>query len=480
MGVLYSLAKTFASKTFDAGVKAADTNSKVFTSEQREKIFREQQEYIGVGPTSFNESILEDYNKSRIKDSRAFAQIKLPDNSTIGEKLKKDITTADANEVRNKIAEVFEETDALKNAQKNYKKNLKEFDKLRQKVGKSLSAQDLIGELKKIDGKVKNALAKQQEAEKQKLDQLFKDGTFKGNLKTSLNLADDEELDGVKNNMMTELEKKHAEEKKALEKEIATNEVNLHKAAEKEINEAIFIAMMYKNYPESMKRKIEDVAKEKNIGRSDKTTLEVGVNEKGINLKGITLEDLSKKGLETIKGRPITYNKDTNSFSVHFPNRWQGPDAWKLYGDPRHSIKNEIRSVVQAVKATGSRGISMKVDFKDEALAKQRARQSVEACLEGGFNPNNVSINLSYTDKDGNKVNKTYKADKDKPGENPFKDFMSDTEWQAAKAKYESNKKRDNIGPKLDKETYQKYIAGQKKSKPEEKQPSSPTPSHSP
>ncbi|KTD29723.1 hypothetical protein [Legionella israelensis] len=454
MGILYKAGKALLYHSWKGAWSLAGTNNKVFTPDERKKLFEEHQDLIGIGPASFNESVLKDYNSSRTKDYRGFAQIKLPDGSNIGEKLKKTVVSGEANNVRDTLAGVFEQTSALKNGLDDYDKGMKEIEKLRQEVGKTLSAEDLVNKLKNIGNGAKKSLSEQQKAEKDKLEKLFDDSNFVDNLKNSLNLSDDEEVKKIKKEMLDTLDKKHAEEKKNLEVEIAKNEVNLHKAAQKEINERLFIALMYKNYPESMKKKIEDIANEKNPRSS---TIQVGMNDNGIDLSGVTLDDLTKAGLETVRGRPLSYDKDTNTFSIHFANRWREPG---LSIDPRNTYRNEIKSVVQAVKATGSTGISLKVDFKDEEVAKQRARQSVLAALEAGFHPKGITINMPNQGK-------TYKMD-DKGG-NPFKDFMSDSEWNAALKKYEKDKKiQDNIGPKNN-EDYKNNLKLLKSAKPKEK-----------
>ena len=119
------------------------------------------------------------------------------------------------------------------------------------------------------------------------------------------------------------------------------------------------------------------------------------------------------------------------------------PWEWKSSLDPRGSVKADMRSLAEMVKATGSKGIKYDLQFSDPELAKKRAKQALEAALEAGFALEDIKINLN---------GKEYK----KGGEHKFSDFIDQTEINLAQAKgKQHNEKIEKLFPEESKEAVQ-------------------------
>ncbi len=334
---------------------------------------------VGLAQQDFNNDGLKDYEKIRIKGHEAFSVVKDHQGNPIGERLEKP--------VRDKLKNSFEKSKELTTAIEEYRQSQQAFNELCQDIGKTYSAQDLIKSYKQYGSKAQNAQLEQQTKEKNNLTTLFKDESFITSLTKSLNITDDKDknIATVKDNMLAKLDEKHKEEKEKLNKTINENESLLNKAANKKQNMRIFIANQIKYGHTQMRKKALALLKQIEDKNQETASMQVG-GEADLDFEGISLEYFTK----TRKGRDITKVAD-GTYEIKFKDRWS-LDAF-FYLNPFHSVRAEIRDLVDLIKAAGYEGIIMKVTFKDkDETAMKRAKDCAKAALEAGFAPDKIKI----------------------------------------------------------------------------------------
>jgi len=425
MGVIYYLGKEIIGGGLKS-IKDRFAHDRKFDSSLWEKSKAQYQNKIKISPENFNFSAFDEYMESRTKNMDGFAKLTDADGKEIGKKLKENET------ITNAIKVAFKLTEELKKAKEQNESSINQFKKRTSEIGEKYSVSSLTDSFKKINFKAKNALTAQQKHESKKLQELLNKDEFSNSIKDTL--GKDTDIKAIKENMTKHLDKKHETERNELYKKIANNENQVDRASTRELAQTMFINFMKEKYSSSMKRKIEEAQKKKRAEekRAEEINSSISIGEDHFNLtissddvSNIDLDDLE---LETIRGRKIDRLPDGKTLRISFGNRWN-PKEWGTYLDPFNSIKGEVRSLVEAVRATGAKAITMNVQFSDPEIAKLRAKQALEASLEAGYPVENITIVMN---------GKTYKMEKGKAEGNPFEDFMSAKELEKYKIKQKS------------------------------------------
>lgn len=121
------------------------------------------------------------------------------------------------------------------------------------------------------------------------------------------------------------------------------------------------------------------------------------------SFRGVDLDALSS--IKTPFGRKITLIKDNNgnnTFQMSLPHQWLNPF---YYRNHLSAMKNDLRTLAQAIKASGNKGIKMTIDQpKDEEHAKRIAREAYEACRLEGFDHEKITLVVNGTAYSGKEL----------------------------------------------------------------------------
>lgn len=361
---------------------------------------------IGLGKdVTFGANAFEQHIQSRVKDYNGLQKAKIAEgDKPIFQKLNANVT--DENQKLAIAAVKVEINDALQLtlkpdtgdtpaeekftkleiAEKNYAELVQAFKELVKNVSGKRNVQDVIGVMEEIVNDGKKAIQKQQSEEIDRLNQKFDVPDFKKNLKTALNITD-AQIEDVHKSFISDLEETHKKQLEAFDKSTQESLKALHSASEKQRQAFLFIASLHKN-DEKMRREIERIASENQNPNTDQQ-LEVNVSDDKTSIHSVNLDQL--KFIQLLGGEKI--------------NKMDGPPvSYKLdlgmkFASPRYYLNDrqerDMLLMAQAVRASGSSGITMTLKFKDEKVAEARARQAFEACIKAGFPPEKIKLNVN-------------------------------------------------------------------------------------
>jgi hypothetical protein len=241
--------------------------------------------------------------------------------------------------------------------------------------------------MEEVVSDAKKAIQKQQAKEVENLKQKFADPDFKDNLKMALNITD-EQIDDVQKSMLSNLQETQKKQIEEFDKANQESLKTLHGAAAKQRQAFLFIASLAKN-DEQMRRQIEELAIANQKPTNDQN-LQIEANDEekpsisSVNLDQLKFIQLIGGGkINRAEGQPVSYSLELGARIKNLG----------YYVNDRH--KRDMQVMAMAVRASGSEGISMKLKFKDEKLAEERARQAFEACLNAGFPPEKIKIHVN-------------------------------------------------------------------------------------
>ncbi|KTD61426.1 hypothetical protein [Legionella spiritensis] len=361
---------------------------KMFTAEQKKKYLDE------YGPSIENDASLsgtgafENYQKKRAKNATTFAGIKLPDDTTLGDKLKDSSPDVDA--VKEAIAEVLQTSEATTQANDKFKQEMEAVSRLLTQEPREFNAQAIASYLQGVKGEADAAIKAQHKQELENLENKFNDPTFINHLKAGTGL-DDEQVSDLHEEMKKALEKKQQETLAAFNKEVNKDITALHEESRKEIERITYLAGIYEN--EKNRAAIDELAK-KNQSQ-EPTTAQIGIDSNGsATLKGIKVTDLPV--IYSFTGRTIKPQND-GSFAIQFPK-------WNLLYYRNHNMVYDMTNMAAAVRASGHDSITMSVNHKgqkgadgkmDEKYVMEMGRNAYEGALKAGFPPDKISIEVN-------------------------------------------------------------------------------------
>lgn len=356
---------------------------------------------IGLGDkVSFGAHAFEAYNNARVKDYNGLQKAKIAEgDDPIQKKLNANVT----DEAQKIAIEAVKEgikralnprdgTDkdsSYEAAQRQYSASVQVFKDLVAQVSGKRNVQDIIGVIEEVASDGKKAIKEQQTKEITKLNAEFANPGFKTSLKTALNISDDQIAD-VQKSILADLQETHKKQLEAFDKSSQESLKALHSASANQRQAFLFIASLHKN-DEKMQRAIERLAGENENAQQDSKDNEMELEQSkdktsinSVNLDQLKVIQLLGGGqINRVEGQPVSYKLDMGH---------------KLT-NPRYYLNNrqerDMLIMAQAVRASGSSGIVMKLDFKDEKTAEARARQAYAACIKAGFPPEKIKLNVN-------------------------------------------------------------------------------------
>lgn len=320
------------------------------------------------------------------------------------EKLKED--TPEARAVNDKIKTALQDTPALTAAVARYNQDLELINAELQKVPSGIKPESVIGILHAAKADAIKAIKEHQEQAKQAIEDLFEDDTFKRELSTSMGLADPTQLEKAKQEMLNTLEKANKADLKKFEDSCGESIKDMHNIIQRERDRIAYIAAMrtlkgkeFDKFQEAINR-LAEANRTTPAGPAQIST--TNPKEGEFSLRGVDIKDLDI--LQTITGRPIAKNAD-GSMSVTLP-RW----SIDPYYNSRHqNVDYDFQSLAEAVRACGHDSVTIDITEGNEKDADEYARRMYEACINAGFPPENIKVNvngverkLTDTIKDGN------------------------------------------------------------------------------
>lgn len=373
-----------------------------YSPQDLQNVARKYLPTIGLGDeVSFGANAFEAYNNARVKGYNGLQKAKVAEgDDPIQKKLNANVT----NEAQKIAIEAVKEgikraldprNGTLENeesdydiAQHQYSASVQVFKDLVAEVSGKRNVQDIIGVIEEVASNAKGAIQKQQDKEITKLNEEFANDGFKTSLKAALNIGDDQIAD-VQKSIIDDLQETHKKQLEAFDKSTQESLKALHSASAKQRQAFLFIASLHKN-DEKMQRAIERLAGENYNAqgpKDDNIIIECSKDKAAISsvsldqLKVIQL--LGGGQINRVDGQPVSYKLDMG-------NRFTSP---RYYLNNRE--ERDMLIMAQAVRASGSSGIVMKLDFKDEKTAEARARQAYAACIKAGFPPEKIKLNVN-------------------------------------------------------------------------------------
>ncbi|KTC99921.1 hypothetical protein [Legionella erythra] len=352
------------------------------------------------------------FSQSRMQKVTDFGKLKLPNGSTLDEKL--NAATPEVTAVKTQLEDALKADQNLSNAIKAFNSRAKALnaivtDNLPQNLAKNNAQSDSFNpeavgsELHKLQSEGTKAIKAQHQLELNRLDALFKDNAFVNNLKTSLGVTD-VDLPTVQKDMTDALKKRQGEDLDKFEKAVKGDIDKLYKASQDEYFRISFLADLYRN---KQNKAAIDALAEKNRKTQENTAIHVGIDaNKGLaTFKNVRVEDL--KGFLSYTGRQINIeeqkgkdNKSETVLTMTLP-KW----GLNYYYGSEDKVLGDMTTIAAAVRACGHDSIIMDVNYKsyqtnskgepDNKHVMDLARKAYEGALKAGFPPDKITINVN-------------------------------------------------------------------------------------
>ncbi len=357
---------------------------------------------IGLGKeVTFGANAFEDYDKARVKDYNGLQKAKIAEgDDPIQKKLNASVPAGDnkaeiemaITAVRKGISDQLNSSDGYINAKHQYSASVQVFKELVEKVSGQRNVQDIIGVMEEVASDGKKAIQNQQTKEIEGLKEQFTNPDFQKHLKTALNITD-AQIKDVQTSIISDLAETHKKQLEAFDKSTQESLKALHSASEKQRQAFLFVASLHKN-DEKMRREIERIAGDnlranQNANINTDTSLEIELCDDKTSVHSVNLDQLKfiqllgGEKINKVDGPPVSYKLD---MGMKFANP-------RYYLNDRQ--ERDMLLMAQAVRASGSSGITMTLNFKDEKTAEARARQAFEACIKAGFPPEKIKLNVN-------------------------------------------------------------------------------------
>jgi hypothetical protein len=363
---------------------------------QRQALLDEYRLSTGLGKAELPTGVgFQKYMDARASSIDAFAKVKTPDGTTLADKLKAAPAGA-VTAVKDAVSEALRPTQAVQDAKQKYMDAMKELSTALANDAK-VNARDVERYLYELRGEATKAITAQHDAEKTALEAKFNDAGFKGHMKTVLGAgATDAQVDELKKEMLAELEKSQKAELEKFEKGINYRIKKIHEAAQIERDRVSYLATLY-THNEDMRKEIEALHQQ-NRGTGGVSASFTLQEPNRALFHGMEIKDLHT--LRTVTGRLIDVKKNPDgslsSFSMTLPNRILSSSYYK---SAHNNVKADMKSITDAVYATGKTAVTANIEHKDPEHALELARAAYEAALESGFDEKHITIRVNGQEK---------------------------------------------------------------------------------
>lgn len=343
---------------------------------------------------------LDTFEEQRITNSRDLKNPKITGGS-LGEVLKKAETGDDPavvakRNVKGRLDTVFDRTEGFQSASNKFNELIAAInEKAGQLPPENLDPRLFAHLLEEEKGKMVKEMKAQFEHENNAIKALAKDADFKRDVIANLGVKDSE-FDTFIRSIENDVKKGQSEQLKAFEKSMNNQISNLYRQATAEQTRVAYIARLVDE-----NKKVRNFV-EQQVGKAAvDQTLDPNAEESGAFLS-IQLEKLADAHLlTTLSGREITYNKQENAYEYKFPSKWN-----LFYNYRKENMaQNDMRSIAEAVKATGNDSIVMTVKHTNPKNAEEMGRMAYEAARKAGFPPDKITIKLNTLDPASGKKN---------------------------------------------------------------------------
>jgi hypothetical protein len=370
-----------------------------YSPEAQQSLYSEYQPSIGLPKESkFSSEAFAAYTNARPQDFLALKEATTPAGDLISNKLSKRGQTPEDQEaikaVQNDLNEVLKLSKKYTKAQIDYEERIGTFKELLAEVPNKRSVASLIDTMRFVVDDGKKAIQEQQSKEIQRLNQKFTDENFKNNLTKSLDVTDSQ-LEKIKESLLKDLQDKHKKAMEDFDKPTQESLKQLHSATQSELTTFLFVASLHQDNA-IMRQMIDKLAMEnRNRFPTDNTVVELDSEKASItSVKPEQLEYIRTLGGEKIE-QQFQDEEKTRPFN---PPKYK-LDMGSRIGNPRYYFRDkdedDLLTLAQAVRASGTDGIVFELKFDNEKIAQKRARQAFEAAIKSGFPPEKIRINVN-------------------------------------------------------------------------------------
>lgn len=362
------------------------------TPEAEKELLQKLRDKIGLSEFDFKTNAFNDHDTNRIRNFSGFKLQIGEDKENTFDKLLRG-KEPEKEKLKEEFEKVFKKEDFYDTAKESYNRSIAAFkDIIVEKVPMPYSAEDIRGELTRIQTNARNAIAAQQKLELERFKKTVESQT--DNLKAALNIDDDQEINNIKANLIKELEGTHKKQLDAFDKAAAENVTLLDKAANAQMEQYVFAAQMEKYaWGQTDARKRQEMLDAIEAVRIKKLKEQPQGNvfvETHVDPNGMSISSIDPKDLDffyTLTGKKIEQKKP-GVWTIEFPPRIFDPGYYLTYPVNQEKPKADMLALAQAIRAAGFNGIKMTVDFpNDPYTEKLRLKQAYEACLDAGFPP---------------------------------------------------------------------------------------------
>lgn len=358
----------------------------VYSPEAKQALFNEYRDSLTglkAGLTLSNAAFTESL-KDRMVDYHGFKDTAAPGTLKVYKKL---IDNNDnAAHVRKQIEAVLMPTTAFLDAQKKYTESIAALNEMILDIPEKYKVDVLIDLMTEISDDALRAIKEQQAHEVHLLEAEFNDDNFTQSFNTMLGYSE-ADCKVIQTNMLADLKAAHEKQKATFEQSARQALTSIHQASAQQNSEFLFLVNLYKNN-EAMRKQmnllLEDNNKKANIEQPLRA--ELNITEEQISLTGIKLSDFSV--IESVTGKQIT-RTENGGYALEFGRYIFNP---LYYLSPKDNVMMDIRTMVEATKASGAKGITMNVNASDPELAIIRAKQCYKACIESGYDPKDIKM----------------------------------------------------------------------------------------
>jgi hypothetical protein len=328
------------------------------------------------------------YAEARTPSVNSFSKVTGPDGKPIADKLKEPNEGGAA--AGTAIATALKLSNKTETARTKFKKDMERVEEAIKNPQSEFHPGHMVSYMHELKSDAHAVISAQHAEEKKNLIELFNDEAFLANLTRALETTPDQN-NKIKQDILSSLEQSQKKELEDFDKGMKEPLNKMHNAAQIENSRVAYLAQMYEHNAQ-MKKEIDKLYKQ-NQHKDAGAELVIG-QEKGFALfKNMKLTDLPF--LETVTGRKMHKQPaadGTVSFRMQLPYRFLSPG---YYHGSSNRLKADLLSMAGAIRATGSETIIMSVQEKNQDKALELGRKSYEACLEAGFDPKKITINVN-------------------------------------------------------------------------------------
>lgn len=394
--------------------RALKSRAEVYAPEEKQKLFNEYRDSLGLkAGTIVSSAAFTTLISERMVDYHGFKDTAGPGTLKIYEQLaadndaakvvrkaiedalkpppspKSEAESKSEAEPNNEAKPKDKTKNVLETAATDYEQSFFDFNELIKGVPEKYKVEDVIGVLTDIHDKALRVIKHQQAHEIQVLEEQFNNAGFNDSFKQALGYSE-ADCDVFKKNMLADLKTAHGKQIATFE-EMAKQSMNtLHQASAQQNNQFLFLANLHQNN-DKMREKMRVSAgkKAEQAGVKEDVAAETNITKRKIKLSGIELSDLDV--IENTTGKNIIRTSD-GGYELQFGSYITNP---LYYSSPKNNVEMDIRTLVEATKVSGAKGIVMNVNFADPELANTRAKQCYKACIESGYDPKDIKININ-------------------------------------------------------------------------------------